>query len=162
MIDSIKKAWKTGISFGVTSGIITTLGLIVGLNAGTHSRLAVIGGIITIAIADALSDALGIHISEESKNTHATREIWIATAATLLSKLVIALTFLVPLIFFSLQIAIISSVFWGLSILILLSYILAIKQGIAPWRAVSEHLSIAVIVIITTHLIGDWVSATFG
>jgi len=57
------------MSFGLTSGIITTLGLIVGLHSGTHSKLAVIGGILTIAMADALSDALGIHVSEESEAT---------------------------------------------------------------------------------------------
>ena len=54
----MKQSLKTGFSFGLTSGVITTLGLMVGLNAGTHSRLAVIGGIVTIAVADALSDAL--------------------------------------------------------------------------------------------------------
>lgn len=37
----------------------------IGLMAGTHSKLAVLGGILTIAIADAMSDALGIHISQE-------------------------------------------------------------------------------------------------
>ena len=57
------------MSFGLTSGIITTLGLIVGLHSGTHSKLAVIGGILTIAMADAFSDALGIHVSEESEAT---------------------------------------------------------------------------------------------
>ena len=63
----MKRAVTTGVSFGLTSGTITTLGLIVGLHAGTHSRLAVIGGILTIAVADALSDALGMHIAEESR-----------------------------------------------------------------------------------------------
>jgi len=70
---------KTGFSFGLTSGIITTLGLMVGLHSGTHSKLAVTGGILTIAIADAFSDALGIHISEESKNKRITKEIWQTT-----------------------------------------------------------------------------------
>ena len=62
MIESI----KTGITFGITSGAITTLGLMIGLYSGTNSRGVVIGGILTIAIADSLSDALGIHISEEA------------------------------------------------------------------------------------------------
>ena len=62
----IKDSIKKGLGFGLTSGIITTLGLIIGLSAGTHSKIAVIGGILTIAFADALSDSLGIHISEES------------------------------------------------------------------------------------------------
>ncbi len=43
--------------------------MIVGLNSGTNSKNIVLGGIITIAIADALSDALGIHISEENNET---------------------------------------------------------------------------------------------
>ena len=52
---------KKGLGFGLTSGVITTLGLIVGLHAGFQSKAVVIGGILTIAIAD----ALGIHPSEE-------------------------------------------------------------------------------------------------
>jgi len=65
----MKKSLKTGISFGLTSGTITTLGLMIGLNSGTNSRGIIIGGILTIAIADSLSDALGIHISEEADHT---------------------------------------------------------------------------------------------
>jgi hypothetical protein len=60
---------RKGVSFGLTSGVITTLGLIVGLHSGTHSKIAVISGILTIAIADAMSDALGMHISEESEQS---------------------------------------------------------------------------------------------
>lgn len=39
----------------MTSGIITTLGLMVGLEAGTESKLAVIGGNITITGAQLFS-----------------------------------------------------------------------------------------------------------
>jgi len=52
-IGTMKHQLKTGVSFGLTSGIITTLGLMVGLHSGTQSRIAVVGGILTIAIADA-------------------------------------------------------------------------------------------------------------
>jgi len=71
----MKVSVKKGFSFGLTSGIITTLGLMVGLNAGTHSKIVVIGGILSIAIADAFSDALGMHISEEAENQHSNKEI---------------------------------------------------------------------------------------
>jgi hypothetical protein len=37
----MKSSFGMGLSFGLTSGVITTLGLIVGLHAGTHSRAAV-------------------------------------------------------------------------------------------------------------------------
>ena len=79
---------KKGFSFGLTSGIITTLGLMVGLHSSTHSKLAVISGIVVISIADALSDALGMHISEESENQHTSQEIWLATIRTFFSKFV--------------------------------------------------------------------------
>lgn len=152
---------QTGIHFGLTSGVITTLGLMVGLHSGTHSLLAVVGGILTIAIADAFSDALGIHISEEAENVHAAREIWLATGATFLTKFLMALTFLVPVLLCELPIAIILGVVWGLGVLTVLSYQLARAQGIRPWKVIGEHLVIAGAVITITHLIGDWVATSF-
>ena len=60
----MKRQLKVGLSFGLTSAIITTLSLIVVLIPGTESKIVVIGGILTIVIADAFSDALGINLSE--------------------------------------------------------------------------------------------------
>ena len=82
----MKTSVKRGFSFGLTSGITTTLGLAVGLQSGTESRLAVIGGVMTIAIADAMSDAFGVHISEEA--TTLSRPVASgSTPATFLTKL---------------------------------------------------------------------------
>jgi len=153
---------RVGFSFGLTSGLITTLGLMVGLSSGTHSKLAVIGGILTIAIADSFSDAMGIHVSEESENIHTTKEIWEATIATFSSKFVFALTFIIPVLLFKeLSTAVLVSVIWGLSLLSVLSFIMAKQHKMKPWRPVVEHLSIAVIVIVITHYVGCWISTTF-
>ena len=46
----MKDSLNEGFSFGLTPGIITTLGLMVGLRAGTHSRLAVLSGILTMLV----------------------------------------------------------------------------------------------------------------
>jgi VIT1/CCC1 family predicted Fe2+/Mn2+ transporter len=151
----------TGVNFGLTSGVITTLGLMVGLHSGTHSRLAVIGGIVTIAVADALSDALAIHISEEAENRHTPEEIWFSTAATFLTKLGMALTFMVPVLLLDLSKAILVSVGWGLFVVTIVSYRLARVQGIPPWKVIAEHVFIALIVIAITHLVGDWVRDVF-
>src|SRR3989339_2152552 len=104
---------KTGFSFGLTSAIVTTLGLMVGLNSGTHSRLAVIGGILTIAIADAFSDALGIHISEESEGKHTQEEIWLSTLSTFAAKFVVTVMFLAPVLLLDLTRAIAVSIAFG-------------------------------------------------
>ena len=158
----MKHSLKTGFSFGLTSGIITTLGLMVGLHSGTHSKLVVIGGILTIAIADAFSDALGIHISEESENKHTPKEIWESTIFTFLAKFVFALMFIVPLLLFQLSTAIIVSVIWGMSLLSFFSFYIAKEQKARPWKVVMEHLIIALVVIVITHYLGDWFGSTFG
>ena len=72
-------------------------------------RAIVLGGIVTIAIADAMSDALGIHIAEESKNHGNTNEIWESTLATFAAKFVIAATFAVPVLFMPLDLAVAAS-----------------------------------------------------
>jgi VIT1/CCC1 family predicted Fe2+/Mn2+ transporter len=154
----MKDSLITGVSFGLTSGVITTLGLMVGLQAGTHSKLAVMGGILTIAIADAFSDALGIHVSEEAENVHTQKQIWASTIATFISKFVFAMTFLVPVLLLELSTAILVSVVWGLSMLAFLSFIMARAQGTKSWVVVSEHLLIALVVIVVTHTVGDWIS----
>lgn len=153
---------KIGLSFGLTSGVITTLGLMVGLNAGTGSKLAVIGGILTIAIADAFSDALGIHVSEESENKHTSKEIWTATLSTFFAKLVFALTFIVPVLLCDLSRAILISIIWGLSALCFFSYGMAKEQNEKPLKVVLEHLVIALAVITATYYVGNWISNMFG
>ena len=149
---------KVGFSFGLTSGIITTLGLMVGLNAGTHSRFVVIAGILTIAVADAFSDALGIHVSEESEIKHTSKEIWTATLSTFVSKLVFASTFIIPVMLFSNPLAIIISITWGFLLLGIFSFYLAKKQSLSYWRVICEHWATALVVIVLSNLVGDLIS----
>ncbi len=149
---------RAGITFGMTSAVITTLGLMVGLHAGTHSKVVVLAGIMTIAIADAFSDALGIHISKEAESTYTPGQVWGATAATFAAKLLFASTFIVPvLLFHDLFMAVVVSLIWGLSILTALSYYIARLQNESPWKIIGEHLVIAVIVLAMTHWIGVFI-----
>ncbi|WP_447976936.1 hypothetical protein [Candidatus Nitrospira bockiana] len=153
----MKLSVKTGVSFGFTSGIITTLGLMVGLHSSTRSTPAVVGGILTIAIADAFSDALGIHISEESRNLHTAAEIWESTIATFLAKFLVAITFILPIALLPLATAVAVSVLWGLVLLTAFSVYLANQQQIRPWKVVAEHVGIACLVVALTHYIGEWI-----
>jgi len=158
----MKHSLEVGFSFGLTSGIITTLGLLIGLNSSTSSKIVVIGGILTIAIADAFSDALGIHISEESENKHTSREIWESTFSTFFCKFFIALSFLIPVLLFELGTAVLISAIWGLLLLSGLSFKIAQNQKVKTWQVVAEHLIIAVVVIIAAHYVGHWISIVFS
>jgi len=146
--------WK-GIGFGLTSGVITTLGMIVGLHSGTHSKLAVEVGIIVLAIADALSDAMGIHVSEEAEMEHTTKEIWETSFFTLISKLFISLTFIIPIIFLELSTAILTSIFWGLLLITVFSFYMARSQKQNPYKIIAEHTILTALVILLAHYIGD-------
>ena len=153
---------RTGLFFGATSGVITTLGIITGLNAGTHSLTAVLGGIFVIAVADAMSDALGIHLAEEANPNATTQHIWSATISTFLNKFIFAISFAVPLLLLPLNQAVIASLLWGMLVIIVLSYFLARAQKASPVLIVAEHLGIAILVVVLSHLIGEWVSRTFN
>lgn len=157
----MRHSLQVGFGFGLTSGIITTLGLMIGLNSSTNSKLAVLGGILTIAIADAFSDALGIHISEESENKHTTKEIWESTFSTFFFKFFIASSFIVPVLILDLSTAIIVSIVYGLLLICILSYKIARDQNTKSWNVILEHLSITFIVIVLAQFVGKWISITF-
>jgi len=157
----MKESWKTGISFGLTSGIITTLGVMIGLNSGTGIRLAVIGGILTVAIADAFSDALGIHISEESVSRNSHKHIWEATVATFFTKLIVALSFLIPVLFLNLQDAVRVNLAWGFFLIVIFNYKLAKMRKENPFHVISEHVLITGIVVAITYFVGRFISLYF-
>ena len=159
--DSVKHSVQVGFSFGLTSGVITTLGLIVGLAAGTESRMVVVGGILMIAIADAMSDALGIHVSEEAENVHTYREVWISTGATLSSKFLVAMSFLIPVLVLELRAAVTAAVAWGALTIGIVSFALARMHGKRAWPVILEHLAVAALVVGATHSLGVWLASTF-
>jgi len=155
------KGARTGVFFGATSGVITTIGLIAGLNAGTRSLVAVLGGIFVVAVADAMSDAMGIHLAQESDPESTHEHIWAATFWTFFTKLFVALTFALPLLWFPLQLAVAIAVGWGLFVITLLSIYLARVQNTPVLHVVTEHLLIAIVVVAISHYIGVWVATEF-
>jgi VIT1/CCC1 family predicted Fe2+/Mn2+ transporter len=146
--------FRKGLGFGLTSGVITTLGLIVGLDASTESRFAVIAGILAIAVSDAFSDALGMHISEESTYKKTKRQIWDAMIATFFAKFFFALSFVIPFFIFSLSEAVFVCIIWGVSLISYYSYHLAKKERINPSKAIIEHVSITLIVVAAAYIVG--------
>ena len=157
----VRLSLKKGLSFGLGSGIVTTLGLIVGLHSGTHSRLVIISGILVIAVADALSDAMGIHLSEESEQKRTEQHIWKATVATFFAKFFFALTFLIPISLFELNTAIIVSIIYGMILLTLFSIWIAHLRNKPAGKMIIEHLLLAIVVVLLSSIVGRW-AGTIG
>ncbi len=156
------KSVKTGITFGITSGIITTLGLMVGMAQGTGSSILVIGSILTIAVADALSDSLGIHISEEADPKNSIKDVWTATISTFFAKFSFTLIFIFPILLFDLNFAVIVNVIFGIFAMSVLSFMIARSNDESPFRAIFEHVFITLLVIAATYYIGEWISLNFA
>ncbi len=158
----MKETLLKGVGFGLTSGVITTLGIIVGLHAGTQSKLAVLAGMVVLAIADALSDAMGIHISEETEGEHAAKEIWEATLFTFLSKFAFTLTFVPPIILLEISTAILASIIWGLFLIVIVSFYTAKFQNKKVYRTIAEHLLVTILVIAFAQYLGNLIHGFFG
>jgi len=89
----MKEAFKKGIGFGVSSAVIATLAIIVGLHAGTNLKNAVISAVLVIAFADSLADSLAVYLSEKENKGITTKAIWLTTLMAFLSKLIFAICF---------------------------------------------------------------------
>lgn len=153
----------TALSFGLTSAVITSLGMIVGLYAATSSKLAVAAGIIIMAIADGLADAAGMHLSEEAemeggRPVHTQREVWMTTIFTFIAECVFILSFAVPLVVLPLKIAVWTAVGWGVFLLLSLNFYIAGTKNESPWHIICEHFLLAMFVIIVSNWAGDLLS----
>jgi VIT1/CCC1 family predicted Fe2+/Mn2+ transporter len=145
----------TKFSFGATSAIITCLAFIIGLSKAGDPKLSIVGSLLVIAIADNISDSLGIHIYQESdlKKSEVVRT---STFFNFLTRFLVILIFILIVLFLPILYAIIFSIVWGISLLTVLSYFIAKEQKVNPYSAIFWHVSIALLVIIISNFLSEW------
>jgi VIT1/CCC1 family predicted Fe2+/Mn2+ transporter len=158
----VKDSIKKGLSFGLTSGIITTLGMIVGLS-NLDSKRIIILGIVSVAVADAFSDALGINAAEEAEKKHknSTKCVWESTISTYLSKVIFASLFILPFLFLSINYALTICLVYSILVIGISSYFIAVQRKENPFSMIFEHLAITAAVIIASHFLGKWIEGLF-
>jgi hypothetical protein len=151
----------TKYSFGATSAIITCLAFIISLGKITNAKYTIIGSLLVIAIADNISDSLGIHIYQESdlKKSEIVRS---STFFNFITRFFVIFIFILLIFFLPLFYASVLSIIWGISLLIVLSYYIAKVQKINPYKAILEHVGIAVLVVIVSNYISEWIMNVFS
>ncbi|UCD26671.1 MAG: hypothetical protein JSV75_00635 [Candidatus Bathyarchaeota archaeon] len=157
----------TAISFGLTTAVITSLGMIVGMHSATSSRLAVVAGIVIMAFADGLSDAVSLHTAEEAEveeeeSKHTAKEIWLTTLLAFISVSGFTLTFAIPILFLPSYSAIVVAIVWGMLLLILLNLYIAKIRKENPMKLLLEHIFLAVVVIVISYFVGNLTAVAFG
>ncbi len=151
----------TKYSFGATSAIITSLALIIGLSKSMNPQLSIIASLLVIAIADNISDSLGIHIFQES-DLKKTEVIRTSTFSNFITRFLVVLIFILFVLVLPLGYAICFSIVWGISLIAGLSYLIAKEQRINPYKAILQHVVIAVVVIIVSNYVSEWIMSFFS
>jgi VIT1/CCC1 family predicted Fe2+/Mn2+ transporter len=149
-------------SFGITAAITTSLAIIIGLGPTHNPKIYIISTLLVLAIADNLTDSLGIHIYRESQCIGEERDTILNTISNFLTRLTIMIILIIFVYLLPMQYAILASVIVGLSLLIVLSYLIAIRQKKNPYKAVLEHIGIVVVVIIISYFLGQIITNYFN
>jgi VIT1/CCC1 family predicted Fe2+/Mn2+ transporter len=145
-------------SYGSTAAIVTSVGLIVGFDAASVPRSAVVSGLLIIAVADNISDSLSIHIYQESENLE-TRAAFRATLTNFAARFFVVLSFVGIVIAFRGRVAQVVTTAWGMLLLGVLTYVLSRLRRVPPWREIIKHLVVAALVVAVSRALGGWISA---
>jgi VIT1/CCC1 family predicted Fe2+/Mn2+ transporter len=151
----------TKFSFGATSAIVTSLALIVSLSKTANPKLSIIGSLLVIAVADNISDSLGIHVYQESQLLNH-KVIRASTFFNFLTRFLVILIFILLVAILPMGYAVIVSIAYGISLLAALSYLIAKGQKVNPYLAILQHLAIAVLVIAVSNFLGEWIMSIFS
>jgi len=151
---------KNKFLFGSTAAIITNLGLIAGLLSSSNAKVNIIGSILVIAIADNISDTLGIHIYQEAEGLKA-REVWLSSLTNFVSRVFVSMLFVLLIVALPLESAAIYCLILGLLIISFISYFIAKYRGTNPYFSVLEHIGVAIFIIILSRILGNFVISQF-
>ena len=128
----------------------------------TVQRAAIIGSLLIVALADNLTDSLGVHVYQESERL-AENEAFRTTVANFATRLLVSLSFVAIVVLIPTAVgAIITSLAWGLLLLAGLSHQLAKARGVTPLSEICKHCAVATIVIALSAAIGTWIPRWLG
>jgi MFS family permease len=145
---------------GSSAAIITNVSLIVGLGSAGAGKGPIIGGLLTFALADNISDSLGIHWYKQSEG-RGKKLSSLATALNFLSRLPVSFSFIAIVLIFRISQAIIVGIVWALLLLILISYLMTRRNHESSILGIIKHVLIAVVVIVLSRCVGYLIADYF-
>ncbi len=149
------------LTFGISSAVFTTLGIITSLSFATTSKTAVIGGIISIAVADSMSDSFGMYTAKRAERGTSQAAALKGALATLWGKSIFTLSFLIPFLSFVAPLSIYASIGWGVLIIILVNIQIAFIKEESILKNVITNIAIMALIISLSYVVGKIV-ATIG
>jgi VIT1/CCC1 family predicted Fe2+/Mn2+ transporter len=146
------------ISYGGTAAVVTSTALICGLSAADTTKPVIVSALLIAALADNLTDALSVHIFQESERLDE-KDAFTGTVTNFGTRLLLCISFVPLVIFLPFAHAIEAAVLWGALLLAMLTYLVARERKVNPALEVIKHLLVASAVVIASMLIGHWIGA---
>jgi len=128
-------------SFGGTSAIVTSMGLVIGLGAAKAETSTIVSGLLIVGLADNMTDSLSIHMYQEAEKLEG-RAAFRTILTNFVARVLVAVSFAIIVLALPESYAGIVALAWGVS----------------PVPEVSKHLGVAVLVIAASRLIGSWIT----
>ena len=146
--------------FGSSAAILTDVSLIVGLGSAQAGKGPVLAGLLTIAVADNISDSLGIHLYKESEG-YGQRLSLLSTTLNFLSRLLISCTFIAIVLLLPMAQAVYIGLIWGLLLIVFISYLISRSNRDNTAKEMVIHVLVAVVVIALSHYLGHEIAVYF-
>ena len=99
-------------SYGGAAAIVTSVALVIGLDAATASKATIVSGLLIVALADNLTDSLSIHIDQESERLDS-RAVFFSALTNFGARLATSLSFVGLVLVLPIRSAIIAASIWG-------------------------------------------------
>lgn len=139
--------------FGSSAAIVTNTSLIVGLGSAQTGKAPLIGALLTIALADNISDSLGIHLYKETEGGGSQLSL-LATVLNFTARLLVSLSFVAIVLVSSVGQSIVIGVAWGLVLITLINYLIARNNSRASIWEISQHVLVAIAVVVLSRYVG--------
>ena len=146
------------ISFGGTAAVVTSMALISGLSAADVTKPIIVSALLIAAFADNLTDALSIHIFQESEQLDQ-KNAFNGTITNFVTRLLLSISFVLLVVLFPPEHVAKVSILWGMLLLVILTYLVARERKVKPLREVVKYLLVASAVVTISTLIPNWIGA---
>jgi VIT1/CCC1 family predicted Fe2+/Mn2+ transporter len=147
-----------GLTYGAMSSVIIISAIIAGLSV-VENRLLLFLCILITGVGDALADAAGFHVSEETEIYHRPREVWKSTFFVFISKIIVVAILLTPVLLLDLSYAILTSFVLAAILIILISFLVCrVNKSFKVWKLSLEYIFYAIVVVLISYGLGRLVT----
>lgn len=133
------------------------MALIAGLDAAHAGKASVVSALLIAAVADNLTDSLSVHMYQESERIEQ-KEVFLGTLSNFATRLIVCTSFVLIVLVLPERYAAIWGIAWGLSLLVVLTCILARYREVSALPEVGKHLAAAAAIILVSQNVGRWIA----